>query len=151
MRRGMFLTLMITLLTPVASLADAIPGVPFTLGVGELAVVAGLDATVGFDGVAADSRCPINVICVWEGDAAASLWVTPVGGERTSFVLHTSPMFQRAKTVGPVNVQLLDVTPYPVSPGWPDPGAYHVLINVTRSTTAPAEASTWGAIKGLYR
>lgn len=47
-------------------------GQPFDLRVGESAVVTG-GLKVTFDRVVSDSRCPIDAICVWAGEAVLAL------------------------------------------------------------------------------
>ncbi len=47
-------------------------GRPFDLRVGESAVVPG-GLRVAFDRVVSDSRCPIDAICVWAGEAVLAL------------------------------------------------------------------------------
>jgi hypothetical protein len=48
-------------------------GQSFDLTAGETASVSGEDLTVTFESVPADSRCPVNVTCVWAGDATVQL------------------------------------------------------------------------------
>jgi hypothetical protein len=51
---------------------DRVPvGQPFELRVGSSSLVEGL--TVRFDAVPSDSRCPLDSMCVWAGEAVVSL------------------------------------------------------------------------------
>src|SRR5262249_38426306 len=50
-------------------------GREFTLAVGQSAVVDATGLRIALQGVGADSRCPVDVHCVWEGDAAVSVEV----------------------------------------------------------------------------
>jgi hypothetical protein len=52
---------------------------------------------VGFRGVAQDSRCPVDVTCVWAGDAELRVPVTIEKMAWTSLVLHTTMEPRSAK------------------------------------------------------
>ena len=52
---------------------------PFGLAVGASTEVGPDGFVVGFTGIQDDSRCPVDVICGWEGDAAAALWAEVPG------------------------------------------------------------------------
>lgn len=45
----------------------------FSLRVGEIAVIIQEKLTIKFKSVEEDSRCPIDAVCVWAGNAAVSL------------------------------------------------------------------------------
>ena len=64
-------------------------GQTFDLRVGQTARVGSGQLLVGFRGVAADSRCPVNVQCVWAGDAEIRLQVTVARMAWTDHTLHT--------------------------------------------------------------
>ncbi|HUG40865.1 MAG TPA: hypothetical protein VMM12_10280 [Longimicrobiales bacterium] len=61
---------------------------PFTLSPGQEATSSSLDLTIRFVDVATDSRCPIDVDCVWEGDAEVVIHLGEPGEERL-VSLHT--------------------------------------------------------------
>lgn len=50
-----------------------------TLAVGESRIVGG--ALIRFAAVRSDSRCPIDAVCVWAGNAELELAVSPVAGD----------------------------------------------------------------------
>lgn len=50
-------------------------GEDFTLAPGGVTAVTEAGAAVRFDSVAADSRCPSNVVCVWAGNAAIAITI----------------------------------------------------------------------------
>lgn len=62
---------------------------PFTLAPGETARITGTTLLVTFVGVSSDSRCPEDVTCFWEGDAAVEV-ESVLNGAPRSHVLHTS-------------------------------------------------------------
>lgn len=75
--------------SPESADVQAVPGESFRIRVGEVASIAGGGIVIGFRRVAADSRCPRDVTCVWAGDAAVELGIAPAGGEWAWHTLHT--------------------------------------------------------------
>ncbi|MBI3051897.1 hypothetical protein HYY74_05570 [Candidatus Woesearchaeota archaeon] len=73
---------------------------------------------IEFVGVVEDSRCPKNVMCVWEGQAVTQIKVIDVEG-RTSveqnLTLRAGHPGMASATVGLLNITLLSVEPYPGS------------------------------------
>lgn len=97
-----------------AVVTEAAPGRTFELHAGETARITGLGMLVFFRGVQQDSRCPTDVTCVWEGDAALRIRVAERGGDWTPFDLHTTLDPQTA-TVGGHTLTVVGLTPTPVS------------------------------------
>ena len=66
---------------------------PFTLQVGQSAVLDEPAVVITFTAVTHDSRCPVDVVCVWSGDGVVqlTLHVGPPDGEGPDVVadLHT--------------------------------------------------------------
>lgn len=89
--------------------------VPFTLSPGEQVTVPECGATMTFDRVREDSRCPSGVACVWEGDAIVMLTLEQ-GAERTELALHTArhPGPTEA-AIGSCRVELVTLAPEPRS------------------------------------
>jgi hypothetical protein len=52
---------------------QAAVGQTFTLKVGQQARITGSDLTVLFRAVPSDSRCPVDVQCVWQGNARVQI------------------------------------------------------------------------------
>jgi hypothetical protein len=70
--------------------------------------------------VANDSRCPINALCIWEGDAAVTLRFEQ-GGKSADVTMHTSPKMGVVSTVvGGAEFQLVGLSPFLVA-GQPAP------------------------------
>ena len=103
------------------------------LRVGGSAPVHGTGATVRFDGVSDDSRCPRGATCVWEGDAIVELSVSGEGGGSPETVrLHANARFsQQARALG-VTLTLVRLEPLPEADRPVPPGAYSAAIRVTR-------------------
>ncbi|MEX2571215.1 MAG: hypothetical protein WD737_07895 [Gemmatimonadota bacterium] len=85
-------------------------GGSFRLRPGESAVSAGGEILVLFREVAADSRCPQDVTCVWEGDAEAVVGIAVEGGWWSWHTLHTNLEPRSVRAHGHV-VTLADLEP----------------------------------------
>lgn len=105
-------------------------GEPFTLAPGETAQVEGAGLTVTFESVSADSRCPMDVTCVWEGDAVVLVSARPATAVPRE--LHTSGRFTTEAEVGEYRVRLVALTPVPRQGASPAPGEYRATVVVTR-------------------
>lgn len=66
---------------------------------------------VAFDSLEADSRCPADAMCVWQGDAAARFRLA-VDGRRAGTTLHTATQPQQLEYFG-YQLRLVNVEPYP--------------------------------------
>jgi hypothetical protein len=72
--------------------------------------------TVRIDSVLNDSRCPSDVVCVWEGNAAIR-FILNNDGDETKFVLNThgGENFISDTIIDGYSIQLVRLNPYPVS------------------------------------
>jgi hypothetical protein len=86
--------------------------VPFTL---EVHGMARLDDTldIRFDAVDEDSRCPADVVCVWEGNAQVSLSVSTGPPRSVTMALNTNPTFATEERYADYMVRLVRLDPYP--------------------------------------
>lgn len=84
-------------------------GRPFELAPGQEALVDGL--RVGFQGVGQDSRCPIDVVCIWEGDAAVALLLRAGSDPAAPRELHTSARGGRETIFAGYKVRLESLLP----------------------------------------
>jgi hypothetical protein len=84
------------------------------------------------DSVLGDSRCPSNVICVWEGNAEVRFLFT-VDSIQTYFVLNTQGFipFNTDTVINGYEIRLLKLSPYPEDPGEILQVEYHseVILN----------------------
>jgi hypothetical protein len=101
------------------------PGREFSLRPGESASVQGL--VMRFDEVRGDSRCPVDVQCVWEGDATV---VVTVGGAAKE--LHTARRFATSVTVDGHLLELRRLEPVPRAHAKIEPGDYRAVFVVAR-------------------
>jgi hypothetical protein len=107
------------------------PAQPFTLSPGQTAQVEGTGLTVTFESVTADSRCPVDVTCVWEGDAKVAIEVlTPT--PRADHELHTSGRDGREASHGAYRITLVKLEPAPRSTATISPGDYRATLVVVR-------------------
>ena len=110
------------------------PGGPVDLRVvlapGQQTVVPGAGA-IRFEGVANDSRCPGDAICVWAGDATVRVVVIMSGGVSSSYELHTFDPKPVQHLDGTIALEAL--SPYPFASKGPiSPGDYRVTLKITR-------------------
>lgn len=105
-------------------------GEPFTLAPGQTAQVEGTGLSVTFEGVSADSRCPVDVTCVWEGDAVVDVSARPDADPRRE--LHTSGRYASEAEVGEYRMRLVELAPVPRAGASPAPGDYRATLVVTR-------------------
>lgn len=102
-------------------------GEPFTLMKGECATV---DRTlrVVFDSVLEDSRCPTDVVCVWEGNAKVGLSWAVGSTKPQSFVLNTHQGFTTDTVIMGYTISLDDLKPQLRSDQRYDTVAYRVRL-----------------------
>ena len=81
---------------------------------------------IQFREVVSDSRCAMNAICVWQGDAAVRLGLT-LGGQRADTTLH-STLEPRTILFGGYDVGFVHLEPYPVADQKADSSAYVVTL-----------------------
>ena len=97
------------------------------LAPGQTAQVGPLRIT--FTGVSGDSRCPVDVVCVWEGDAVADLTLSQPTGAVETRELHTSN--PRSATYGGFQIELVRLDPAPRSTQAIPPASYRLVVRVT--------------------
>jgi hypothetical protein len=126
----------------------AAAGAPVELPVGQTLQVEAV--TIGFDKVSGEGRCPIGVLCFWEGNAACEMWLQLPGKGRIDFTLNTSSTFRQEFEHDGTSVRLLILEPYPVYEQPIDPSTYVATLIVETGAPTRAEPSTWSRIKSLY-
>lgn len=100
-----------------------------TIRIGETAVVNHLEIT--FTRVLEDSRCPVDVTCVWEGNAKVELEVGVVNSDAPTIqlVLNTATEPRYGDAYGQ-RITLTAVRPDPVSTAPIPPETYEVRLKV---------------------
>ena len=100
--------------------------------VGQTVVVEGIRAR--FQAVDSDSRCPMDAVCIWEGDAVANFVVEQNCECRSAafeLKLHTT-LEPKSGTAYGFRVALLQLAPYPRASSPTKPDAYSAWIRITR-------------------
>jgi hypothetical protein len=103
-------------------------GKAFEMKIGETITVGELRLT--FRGVEADSRCPIDAVCVWAGDGEIALKIEQ-GSKAAVAALHT--MLEPKKTEwNGYTISLVTLTPVRTASTPTDAAAYRAQLLVTR-------------------
>ena len=86
----------------------------FEIKVGDSAVLANQGLIIKFKAVTEDSRCPIDAVCVWPGNAAVTFDLKNSIGDKLSTQLNT---FVDPKSINfsDVIITLTELNPYPKS------------------------------------
>jgi hypothetical protein len=84
-----------------------------------------------FRAVEEDSRCPVNVTCVWAGDAAIRLDVAMSGTHTGALVLH-SHLQPKSGDIGGYVIELVEVAPSRRDPDDVRPTDYSVRLVISR-------------------
>ena len=94
------------------------------LAVGSAVNVDGI--SILFESVTGDSRCPLNVQCVWEGNAEISLRLTRT--QSSDLVSVNTNLEPRVIRYAGQEIRVADLTPYPVYGEPLDPSTYIVAL-----------------------
>ncbi|NJD21330.1 MAG: hypothetical protein FIA82_01490 [Melioribacter sp.] len=84
---------------------------------------------IKFDGVS-DSRCPMDVVCVWAGDGGVSLSLSN-GREQLHSFLHTT-LFPREISYNGYRIILKSLNPYPKSSSPTKLDEYYIELIIKR-------------------
>jgi hypothetical protein len=100
------------------------------LAPGQTTTVPEAEINVRFDGVAGDSRCPGDAICILGGDALVQIAVIPRRGTARNYDLHTGDM--RPVSHEELTISLIDLSPYPFSSRPIQPSDYRATLRISR-------------------
>lgn len=105
----------------------------YEMGVNTISKTVDNRFTVKFDSVMNDSRCPKDVVCVWEGVASVRFTISENGHQNT-VELHTlnSGTWTDNATINGVNIKLLALNPYPESTVKPNYKKYKATILLSK-------------------
>jgi hypothetical protein len=116
------------------------PGESFTLAVGDRVVLDTVHATVRFLAVSQDSRCPSQVQCVWAGDGAVVLEIAPAEADAAEDTLHTNEESgPPSALLGRYELTLLQLNPYPETPGQISPDDYRATLVLYERLEGPTD------------
>ncbi len=105
-------------------------GEEFELAVDQTAQITAENISVTFQELLEDSRCPIDVTCIWAGLAEVSLQVS-VSGQERELSLSTSPP-ENSAVFENYTFRLIRVRPVPRSNQNIDSSAYFVTVRVDK-------------------
>jgi hypothetical protein len=106
-------------------------GEVFTIGVGQSARITGEDMTMIFNGVIGDSRCPQNVICVWEGVASSNITIAHQSRDYT-IVLNQPGLTEQAEDNFIDYKITYSLNPYPGEGEEISPKDYRITMTLTK-------------------
>ena len=128
---GARLALVLLLAGCKSPLAPVALDAPVVLAPGERVFVEDANFRIEFFEVTADSRCALDVMCVWAGDATVHVGLSDVGSDR--YELHTGDPTRTTVTRRGFVVHLVELQPYPASTRTIAPAEYRVTLRVTRN------------------
>lgn len=106
-------------------------GQAFDIGVGQEARVKGTPITVRLVRVGDDSRCPVDVQCVWAGNAVARLALSAGEGSGHEVAINTTTD-PRSTVFSGYRITLVGLKPAPRSGTTIKPADYIATLEVTR-------------------
>ncbi|MCO4747665.1 MAG: hypothetical protein KC912_22910 [Proteobacteria bacterium] len=89
------------------------------------------DVSLQLVSVAQDSRCPVDVVCKWAGDAEIHLIARTGGVHRERVVLHTNSRFETEAEVRGNRIRVLELAPARRA-DMPAVVSYSVQVEVSR-------------------
>jgi hypothetical protein len=107
-------------------------GEEFTLTEGQTTAIQGASLKLKFLEVAADSRCPTGVTCIWAGEVKCNVEITSEEG------VEEKALVQSGGTSGFASIKYkeyridFDVQPYPTAGKEISKGEYRLILKVTR-------------------
>ena len=111
----------------------AVPlGGEFDLGAGESVAVSDELLVLRFDGVSADSRCPLGGFCIRAGDATVTLTARRLPAASATLTLNTDPGLRSETPFQDYRVRLVELNPHPRLNEPIAPSDYVVTLLVVR-------------------
>jgi len=131
-----FVVLFAVLLATSCGATPTGPSVPlkqqFTLAPSEAAVIADEGVIVQFVQVSGDSRCPADALCIQGGDAVVVIRASDGRAAATTYELHTGDSSRATARHRNLQIELVELQPYPFSSQPFTPDKYRATLRVTR-------------------
>jgi hypothetical protein len=104
----------------------------FQLAPSQVATVADTGLSLTFESVSSDSRCAVDVVCVWEGDGVVALTASQAGRDSAALELHTTTSAGgvREARYGEFLIALTALSPQKRSDREIRPGDYRATLRV---------------------
>jgi hypothetical protein len=90
-----------------------------------------MDAQITLRAVRDDSRCPVDVTCVWAGDAKIEIVVSRKGAADETAILSVAPSGNEAR-VGDLRIRFISLAPAPRQAEAPSARKYRAELVVER-------------------
>lgn len=113
------------------SLQHVEAGDTILLQYGGSATLGSTGARIVFRDVEADSRCPVDVTCVWAGDAHVQIEAASLDGTLRTLDLHTTLEPMEAEFAG-FRIRLIEVAPSRMDGVIVKPSDYSVRLAISR-------------------
>jgi hypothetical protein len=110
-------------------------GKEFTLSIGQEANISGGAFKIGFEDVIEDSRCPLNVFCVWEGRANILARVS-INETGYRVVLSEPGLADKAMDILLNHALVFHLEPHPQEPDNISKDSYRMRLTVYRNLTS---------------
>jgi hypothetical protein len=105
----------------------------FSLGIGQTASIEGEKLVIKFKAVLEDSRCPVNVVCVWAGNGKVEFEILDIDGQNKTVTLNTEDE-PGAITLKGHKLTLTSLNPPRIDGVSISPGDYSVTLRVERKS-----------------
>jgi len=107
-------------------------GDSFSLAVGQSASIDGEDLAIKFVDVTADSRCPLGVECIWQGEVACLVEITHSGTGREEVLTYPGLTQEPSKAQFGSYQFTFSVGPYPEAGEEIEKSEYRLNLLVTK-------------------
>ncbi|MDD5321662.1 MAG: hypothetical protein PHD43_13825 [Methylococcales bacterium] len=115
---------------PIKALIDK----EFSLGIGQTVSIEGEKLVIKFKAVLEDSRCPVNVVCVWAGNGKVEFEILDIDGQNKTVILNTEEE-PRGTTLKGHKLTLISLNPPRIDGVSISPGDYSVTLRVERKSS----------------
>lgn len=117
-----------------AELSKVFLGKDFSLSAGQSANIESERLVIKFKTVLEDSRCPINAVCVWAGNAKVEIEVIDINGQNKTVILNTEDE-PKAEALKAHLLTLIALNPPRTDGVSILPGDYAVKLRVERKSS----------------
>ncbi len=133
-----------------ANAAASVPGQlnePLKLKIGQQATINSENISISFLNVTEDSRCPSDVVCVWQGQASIRISSEVNGTSAGQFVLTIGGNEKSAMLGGgKYSIKMTSLEPYPVSTNHTEPKNYIATLVVSKAVANSASVYVRAAV-----
>jgi hypothetical protein len=106
----------------------------FSLGIGQTANIDGEKLVIKFKAVVEDSRCPVNVVCVWAGNGKVEFEILDIDGQNKTVTLNTEEE-PRVTILKEHILKLISLNPPRIDGVSISPGDYSVTLLVEKKSS----------------